>query len=495
LRVSETLTLDKLEKYLWDSADFLRGHIDAGDYKQFIFPLLFYKRICDVYDEEYNEAIELYGEDFEENHRFVVPKEHHWSEIRKKVKDIGISIKTAMAEIEKVNIGKLDGIFGDAPWTNKDRLPDWLLRDLIEHFSRETLSIENVPQDELGQAYEYLIKKFADDSGHTAQEFYSNRTLVKLMSEILEPKPGESVYDPTCGSGGMLLLSALHLKEQGEEYRSLKLYGQDVNLITSSIAKMNMFLHGIEDFEVVRGDTLEHPAFIENDQLKQFDIVLANPPYSISRWNRELWENDPYGRNIYGTPSQSRADYAFIQHIVNSMNPKTGRCAILLPHGVLFRDAEQEIRKRFIEDDVIECVLGLGPNLFYNSPMEACVIFCRMNKPKERKGKILFINAVNEVRKEKTISYLDPKHREKIENVYKGFRNIENFSKVATVEEIRQNNFNLSLPFYVRPEEARVLEDKVEYSTIIDTWKESSEKVTQSFDNLFKVLKENKIHE
>lgn len=491
-RMSETLTLEKLEKYLWNSADFLRGNIDAGDYKQFIFPLLFYKRICDVYDEEYEEAIELYGEDFEENHRFNVPKEFHWHEVRKKVKDVGIAIKTAMAEIEKANPGKLDGIFGDAPWTNKDRLPDWLLRDLIEHFSRETLSIKNVPQDELGQAYEYLIKKFADDSGHTAQEFYSNRTLVKLMSEILEPKPGESVYDPTCGSGGMLLLSALHLKEQKEEYRSLKLYGQDVNLITSSIAKMNMFLHGIEDFEIVRGDTLEHPAFLDNDHLKQFDVVLANPPYSIKRWNRELWENDPYGRNIYGTPPQARADYAFIQHIIKSMNPETGRCAILLPHGVLFRDVELEIRKRFVEHDVIECVLGLGPNLFYNSPMEACVIFCRMNKPEKRKGKILFINAVNEIRREKTISYLDIEHREKITEIYKHFKSEEGFSKVVTLDEVLNNRAGLNIPLYVYE---KVDNEEFHLKETIQQWEDSNKNLNSSFKNLFEKLVEVRVIE
>lgn len=483
------IELEKIENYLFESANYLRGHIDAGDYKQFIFPLLFLKRICDVYDEEYKECNEKYGIDFDEVHRFIVPKEYHWNELRKKNENIGLHIQNSMREIEKANPGKLDGIFGDAPWTNKERLPDKLLRDLIEHFSIYVLSIENVPDDELGNAYEYLIKQFADDSGHTAQEFYSNRTLVKLMAEILDAKPGNSIYDPTCGTGGMLLITATHLKEKGEEYRSLKLYGQEINLITSSIARMNMFLHGIEDFEVVRGDTLENPAFIENDTLKQFDIVLANPPYSIKRWPREMWINDPYGRNIYGAPPQGCADYAFIQHIIKSINSKTGKAAILLPHGVLFRDSEKTLREKMIKDDIIECVLGLGANLFYNSAMEASVIFYNMNKKPERKGKILFINAVNQVRKEKTMSYMDLEHREKIEDAFRRFEDIEGFAKVENIENIiMDNRSNLNVQLYVRPKE--FVNETISMKDLLDKWQVSLDKVDESIKVMKKYLKE-----
>jgi type I restriction enzyme M protein len=389
----------ELESYLWSAADILRGTLDAGDYKQYIFPLMFYKRLCDVYDEEYQKALQESGGDIEvaefaENHRFNVPKEAHWSEIRQTTKDVGAALQKGMRDIEKANPDTLYGIFGDAQWTNKDRLSDSTLKDLIEHFSSVNLTVENVPQDQLGDAYEYLIKKFADDSGHTAAEFYTNRTLVRLMTMIVDPQPRESIYDPTCGTGGMLLVAALHLKEQGKEYRGVKLYGQEINLITSAIARMNLFLHGIEDFKIVRGNTLSHPAFTEKDELQQFDVILANPPYSIKSWDRDMWVNDPYGRNTYGAPPQGRADYAFLQHIIKSMNPGTGRCAILFPHGVLFRKEEKHMREKLVKADVLDCVLGLGPNLFYNSPMEACVIFCRMNKPLERRKKIIFINAV-----------------------------------------------------------------------------------------------------
>ena len=389
----------ELEKYLWEAATTLRGKIDAGDYKQYIFPLLFLKRICDVYDEEFNEAINESDGDieyakFNENHRFQIPEGSHWNDIREITTNIGLAIKKAMRSIEKANENTLIGIFGDASWSNKERLTDETLIDLIEHFSKYKLNLKNIPEDQLGNAYEYLIKKFADDSGHTAAEFYTNRTVVELMTKIINPKPGESVYDPTCGSGGLLLNCALHLKNENKDHRNLKLFGQEINLITSSIARMNMFLHGIEDFEIVRGDTLSSPAFIKNDLIKKFDIILANPPYSIKSWNQKKFENDPYGRNIWGTPPKKCADYAFQQHIQKSLNHKTGRSVTLWPHGILFRDSEMKMRKKMIESDIVECIIGLGPNLFYNSPMESCLLVTRNNKKEKYKKKILVINAI-----------------------------------------------------------------------------------------------------
>jgi len=435
-----TISQQQLESYLWGAATLLRGVIDAGDYKQFIFPLLFFKRLCDVYDEEYQQALEESGGDvdyatFAENHRFQIPRGAHWNDVRGKSSDIGKAIQKAMREIETANPDQLYGIFGDAAWTNKERLSDATLRDLIEHFSTLTLSVANVPEDELGQAYEYLIKKFADDSGHTAAEFYTNRTLVHLMTLILDPQPGESVYDPTCGSGGMLLSCVAELSRQGKEFRNLKLYGQERNLMTSSIARMNLFLHGVSDFRVERGDTLADPKFLEGDRLRRFDVALANPPYSIKQWNRSAWESDPYGRNLYGVPPQGRADYAFFQHIIASMKPKIGRCAILFPHGVLFRDEEQHMRAKLVEHDVVECVLGLGPNLFYNSPMEACIVVCRMHKPRERRRKILFVNAVNEVTRERAQSFLEEDHIQKILKTYQDFKEIDGFARLATLDE------------------------------------------------------------
>lgn len=256
---------------------------------------------------------------------------------------------------------------------------------MLEHFSTKTLSIANCPADELGQGYEYLIKQFADDSGHTAQEFYTNRTVVNLMTEMLKPQPGESIYDPTCGSAGMLISAVAYLKQQGLEWRNLSIYGQEIVTLTSAIARMNLLLHGVQDFNIVNADTLKTPAFTDHSKLQQFDLILANPPYSISQWDRTAFESDKYGRNFLGTPPQGRADYAFFQHILKSLDEKTGRCAILFPHGVLFRNEEKDMREKLVKSDLVECVIGLGPNLFYNSPMEACIIICRTRKAVNRK--------------------------------------------------------------------------------------------------------------
>ncbi len=492
------VTQQQLEAYLWGAATLLRGVIDAGDYKQFIFPLLFFKRICDVYDEEFQRALEESEGDvdyaaFAENHRFQIPGGVHWREVRNQVKNVGVAIQKAMREIEQANPQQLYGIFGDAQWTNKDRLSDATLRDLVEHFSSLTLSIANVPEDELGQAYEYLIKKFADDSGHTAAEFYTNRTVVHLMTLMLDPQPGESIYDPTCGSGGMLLSAVAELRRQGKEYRTLKLYGQERNLITSSIARMNLFLHGIEDFQIERGNTLAEPKFIEGDHLRRFDVVFANPPYSIKQWNRSAWESDPYGRNMYGVPPQGRADYAFFQHILASLNSQNGRCAILFPHGVLFRDEEQHMRARLVEDDKLECVLGLGPNLFYNSPMEACVIICRANKPQARRNKVLFINAVNEVTRERAQSFLEENHIQKILQAYQAFADIDGFTHVASFEEIHANQANLNIPLYIRSNgkgNGRASGYEQSLPEVISEWQESSSQLRTAMNDLFAMLEE-----
>jgi type I restriction enzyme M protein len=486
------MTQQQLEKYLWGAATALRGTIDAGDYKQYIFPLLFFKRICDVYDEEFENALEESDGDMEyaafaEHHHFLVPEGAHWNDVRETTTNVGMAIQNAMREIEKANPDTLYGIFGDASWTNKERLSGATLLNLIEHFSQHKLNLANVPDDKLGNAYEYLIKEFADDSGHTAAEFYTNRTVVTLMTKIMDPQPGESVYDPTCGSGGLLLNCALHLKSEGKEYRTLKLYGQEINLITSAIARMNMFMHGIEEFSIVRGDTLAQPAFLHNDELKKFNVILANPPYSIKAWDRKGFENDPYGRNIWGTPPQGCADYAFQQHIQKSLDPKNGRSISLWPHGVLFRDSEADMRRKMIEEDLVECVIGLGPNLFYNSPMEACLLITRNNKPAHKKGKILFINAVHEVKQEKTMGYLLDAHINKIFTAYQNFSNDENFAALITKEDVLANNGNMAISLYVQPKKNG---DNLilPFEEAFDNWEEAGNHLKSSMSKLFEIL-------
>lgn len=486
------MTQKQLEDYLWGAANILRGMIDAADFKQYIFPLLFFKRISDVWDGEYQNALEESSGDmdyakFREQHWFDIPDGYHWKDIRSKAMDVGEHLQKALREIEKANFDKLCDIFGDAQWTNKKRLSDEKLLNLIEHFSKMDLSLKNVPHDIMGEGYEYLIKKFADDSGHTAAEFYTNRTVVKLMTMITDPQPGESVYDPTCGSGGILLNSALHLKEQKKEYRTLKLYGQELNLITSAIARMNMFMHNVDEFQIVQGDTLDNPQLLENDELRKFDVIMANPPYSVKRWNQQKWLNDPYGRNIWGTPPQGCANYAFQQHIIKSLKPDTGRCVVLWPHGVLFRDAESELRKKMIEADLVDAVIGLGKNLFYNSSMESCLLVCRMNKQKERKGKIIFINAVNEVKIERSNAWLELHHIKKIFSAYKNFKDENGFAKVVKKEDVLNDYCgNLSLQLYVKRENQ---EQEHEIENLIESVCKSQKELNISVEKLLSKLK------
>ena len=452
-RSPERLSQQKLESYLWGAAMLLRGLIDAGDYKQYVFPLLFFKRLSDVWDEEHKAALDETGDEAyaraTADDRFAIPDGAHWADVRGASRDVGRALLTAFRAIETANPDRLAGAFGNASWTDKAQLPDDTLKNLIEHFSTQSLSLAAVPEDELGNGYEYLIKQFADDSGHTAQEFYTNRTLVHLMVQLLEPKPGERIYDPTVGTGGMLISALAEVKRRGGDARTLGLYGQELVHITAAIARMNLVLHGVEDFEIVAGNTLGNPAFIDRDQLQTFDVVLANPPYSIKKWNREAWQSDPWGRNFLGTPPQGRADYAFFQHILKSLDPKTGRCAILFPHGVLFRNEEAEMRRNLVKSDLLECVLGLGPNLFYNSPMEACILICRTRKPAVRQGKVLFIDALHEVARERALSYLKPEHQQRIANAYSAFADADGFAAVVPIAEILEREGNLSIPRYV----------------------------------------------
>jgi len=449
-----SLSQKELESYLWGAATLLRGLIDASDYKQYIFPLLFFKRLSDVWDGDYTEAFEETQDDgysiATANDRFIIPEGAHWNDVREASRDVGRVLLNAFQAIESANPDRLKGVFGSASWTDKAQMPDETLKNLIEHLSKHRLNLANVPEDELGNGYEYLIKQFADDSGHTAQEFYTNRTLVHLMAQMLEPRAGETIYDPTCGTGGMLISCLAEVRRNGGDTRTIGLYGQELINITTAIARMNLVLHGVLDFDIRSGNTLHEPAFIKGDRLKTFDVVLANPPYSIKKWNRETWQSDSWERNFLGTPPQGRADYAFLQHILKSMDSKTGRCAILFPQGVLGRNEEADMRRKLIEMDLLDCVLGLGPNLFYNSPMEAFVLICRSVKPADRKGKILFIDAVKEVTRERAQSFLKSEHQTKILNAYRNFEDQLGFAAVVTNEDTLAQGGNLSIPRYVK---------------------------------------------
>ena len=457
------ISLDEMKQFLWGAATRLRGQIDAAGYKEYIFPLLFFKRISDVYDEQYSDFVCEGGEDFAQMQSqelaIRIPDGAHWKDVREVTENVGQRLVEAFIAIEQANpgveadgrvVGGLEGIFGPKDgWTNKAKMPDHIITSLIEDFSRYNLSLTSCPADEMGQAYEYLVGKFADDAGNTAQEFYTNRTVVTLMAEILQPKPNESIYDPTCGSGGMLVKCLDYLRSKGQPWQGVKVFGQEINALTASIARMNLYLNGVEDFSVVNADTLEKPGFVDGSHLRKFDIVLANPPYSIKQWNREKFMNDKWGRNFLGTPPQGRADYAFFQHILASMDDKTGRCAILFPHGVLFRDEEQAMREELIKLDFLECVIGLGPNLFFNASMEACIIICRKKKSSDRKGKVLFIDAKDEVTRKNAESYLEQHHIKKIVDTYNAFIDIDGFAKVVDNAAISSNRALISIQSYV----------------------------------------------
>ena len=496
----DPITLEELKSFLWAAATHLRGQIDAAGYKEYIFPLLFFKRISDVYDEQFDGFLHEGGVEYAgmqaEELPIRIPDGAHWRDVRQVTENVGQRLVEAFIAIEQANpakemdgrkIGGLEGIFGPKDgWTNKAKMPDSIITSLIEDFSKYTLSLKACPADEMGQAYEYLVGKFADDAGNTAQEFYTNRTVVQLMAEILQPQPNESIYDPTCGSGGMLVKCLDYLRNKGEEWQGVQVFGQEVNGLTSSIARMNLYLNGVEDFSIACADTLENPAFIDGSQLRKFDIVLANPPYSIKEWNREKFMNDKWGRNFLGTPPQGRADYAFIQHILASMNDEDGRSAILLPHGVLFRNEEKDVRTNLVKSDLLEAVIGLGPNLFYNAPMEACILFCNKNKSQKNKNKVIFINAVKEVTRKNAESYLEKNHIEKILQAFHSSEDIEQFKQSVSIDDIANNDFDLSIQKYVFIKD--VEDEEISFSGAISKWKESKEKVHVNYSTLIDLL-------
>lgn len=492
LNVNNKISLSQLEQYLSKAAWILKGPVDASDFKVYIFPLLFFKRISDVYDEEYQIALaESQGDEeyaaLPEFHRFVIPQNCHWKDVRATTTNVGLAIEKALRGIEQANQEFLYGIFGDAQWSNKNKLSDRLLIDLIEHFSQYQLANSGVEPDMLGQAYEYLIKHFADLTNKKAGEFYTPRSVVHLLGLLLDPKESESIYDPACGTGGMLLECVDHLKANKSDYRTLQLYGQEKNLTSSSIARMNMFLHGIEDFQIAREDTLRNPAFFEADGLKTFDCVIANPPFSLKDWGAENWVNDPYGRNIAGVPPKGNGDMAWVQHMIRSMKAKSGRMVVVLPHGALFRKgAEGKIRKALLEKDLLEAVIGLGPNIFYGTQLAACVMVFRQQKPKKRKNRILFIDASDQIRTGRAQNFLETSHVQQIFDWYKKYKDVENYVKVASIEDLAENDFNLNIPLYVE----KIIEDNLPSveEALVDlkmAWKESL-KAEEKFKKILK---------
>lgn len=491
---TEIIELSRLEGHLWESANILRGPVDAADFKTYIFPLLFFKRICDVWDDEYQEIVEDTGDEqlawFPESHRFQIPEDCHWNNVRTKATNVGAALQRAMREIEKANPESLYGVFGDAQWSNKDRLSDALLKDLIEHFSALPLGNKNVNSDLLGDAYEYLIKKFADATNKKAGEFYTPRSIVRLMIDILNPKQDETIYDPACGTGGMLLAAVQHVMEKHGDVKRLwgKLYGQEKNLTTSSIARMNLFLHGVEDFQIVRGDTLRNPAFFDGDRLATFDCVIANPPFSLEKWGDDLWLNDPFGRNFAGLPPSSNGDFAWVQHMVKSMADGAGRMAVVLPQGALFRkSAEGEIRQNLLEMDLIEAVIGLAPNLFYGAGLAACILILRKRKPVSRRNKVLIVDASKLFRRGRAQNFMELEHAKQIFDYYRNFSDVKDAARVIGIDEIKAEDWTLNISRYVLPS---LQNDIPPLSEAIAAFKDALSHCREAEDRLSQVMNE-----
>jgi len=449
----DKIDLNTLKSYLWESANILRGNIDASDYKNYIFGLLFLKRLSDVFDEERDglkieDHVDLNDSD---NYTFDVPEKAHWSYLKTLTQNLGEAINKADEALEEANPETLEGVLSTVDFNDKDRLPDVTLSALIAHFSKIPLANKNLENpDILGDAYEYLIAQFADDAGKKGGEFYTPKEVVTLLVEILNPHEKMRICDPACGSGGMLVQSVYHLRESGQNTRNISLFGQERNIGTWAICKMNMLLHGLSSVRLEKGDTLRNPKIIgEHGRLMEFDIVIANPPFSLKNWGYEEAQHDPYRRFRFGIPPKGYGDYAFVQHMIATLNLK-GRVGVVLPHGVLFRGgAEGKIRKGILEEDLLEAVIGLPSNLFFGASIPACLFIVNKNKPTERKGKVFFLYGANDYLEGKNQNKLRKEDIEKIVNAYRGYRSIEKYCRPVSLDEIRTNDHNLNITRYI----------------------------------------------
>ena len=449
-------TSTMLFNHLFEACNILRGPINQDEFKTYVIPLLFFKRVSDTYDEETQLAIEEYGDDvtdFDEDeiHKFIIPDGCHWDDVRMNSENVGAAIVNAMIGIERANPDTLNGLFSsfdDANWTDKNKLSDERLRDLVEHMSKLKVGNKNYSADVMGDAYEFLLKKFADLSKKNAGEFYTPRSVVKLLVKILAPKAGETVYDPACGTGGMLIEAIRQMNDEKAAYG--RIYGQEKNLATSAIARMNLYLHGALDFKVTQGDTLRSPNYIYRGGLQTFDCCIANPPFGLSKWGAEQFASDIYGRNIWGCPSDSNADFAWLQHLVKSMDPKNGRCTVILPQGVLFHGGKEgEIRKQLIESDKLEAVITFVGGLFYGAGVSACVLCLNNNKPEVHRKKVLLVDGSEIYTAKRAQNIMTDEDVETAYGLYTGYQDVIDRSKVVTIEDIAAKDYTLSVNSYI----------------------------------------------
>jgi len=454
-----------LYSHLYEACNILRGPINQDEYKSYVTPILFFKRISDVYDEERAIALEESDNDLElaafpENYSFIIPDGCHWQDVREKSENVGKAIVDAMNGIERANPDTLHGVFSsfdDANWTDKAKLSDERLKDLIEHMSKIKVGNQNYSADVMGDSYEFLIKKFADMSKKNAGEFYTPRSIVKLLVMLLKPQIGETVYDPAAGTGGMLIEAIRYMKGDKQTYG--KIYGQEKNLATSAIARMNLFLHGAKEVKVSQCDTLRSPNFLDGGKLKTFDCVIANPPFSLKNWGAEQFCSDIYGRNIWGCPTDSNGDFAWLQHMVKSMNPKTGRCAVVLPQGVLFRSTgkEGDIRKKLVDSDKLECIITLVGGVFYSTGVSACILLLNNNKPAAHRGRICMIEASEIYTPQRAQNIMTEDDIQQVFDLYENYEDKVEQAKIVTLEDVRAKDYTLAINNYIEKKEQEIV--------------------------------------
>ncbi len=493
----EKMSLEVLKSFLWKSADILRGKIDSGDYKTYIFGLLFYKRISDVWDEEYESILEKFHDEelahADYNHKFQVPKDCRWSEIQKEAINIGAKFNDVFDKITTANSPKLDKIFNNLNFADKDRFPNETLQRLVNHFSKYNFGNTYINSDILGDAYEYLIKQFASDSGKKGGQFYSPREIERVIMKIIKPDAKSHVHDPTCGSGGFLLEAYHYVREKFSDKEARKMYlsGQEIEIGTFGIAKINMFLHGLESTDIRRGDTLADPQFLDKaGKMQTFSHVVANFPYSIKEWEWDTFVHDKHARTDgYELPPKKNADYAFILHIIKSLN-ENGKAGIVVPHGVLFKsDTSGRIREQVLKNDLIEAVIAMPSKLFFGVGIPVALLILNKTKPANHKNKILFIDAERDYQEGKNQNSLRNQDIEKIASAFDNWKDINKYARVISAEEIKENDYNLNVRRYIDSSE---IEEKIDVSVV---WKElkqiekEKEEINKKVEGYLKELK------
>lgn len=486
-----TLTQQQLESHLWESANILRGSIDSSDYKNYIFGMLFLKRMNDVFVETAKRIEMEEGDDYgwhdHDEHQFFVPERARWQNIQTFTQDIGDAINKAFEALEEEN-ASLQGVLATIDFNDKEKLPDKLLQRLIQHFAAIELSNGNLSEpDMLGRAYEYLIKQFADDAGKKGGEFYTPSKVVELIVRLIKPEEGMRVCDPTVGSGGMLIQSVDYIKSKGGNPRNLTLHGQERNLNTWAICKMNLLLHGLSDHWIAKGDTIREPKLLEDGELILYDRVIANPPFSLSNWGREEAEADTLGRFRFGLPPKDKGDLAFVQHMVSTLNHE-GKAGVVMPHGILFRGgAEAAIRKGLIEEDLVEAIIGLPSNLFYGTGIPASIIIFNRNKAIQKKGQVLFIHGAEDYQEGKNQNVLRDHDIEKIVSAYDKWEEQEKYCRVVDINEIRENEYNLNIARYIDSAEE---EEQIDVEEVLADLRKLEQERTEVVGTMYGYLKE-----